>query len=47
LETTHLFSWTVVVIILTLALELAAQVLFRQLQKNTDKQQKNREDGIW
>jgi NitT/TauT family transport system permease protein len=47
LETTDLFAWTVVVIILSLALELAAQVLFRQLQKNTDKQQKNREDGIW
>jgi NitT/TauT family transport system permease protein len=47
LETTDLFAWTVLVIILSLALELAAQVLFRQLQKNTDKQQKNREDGIW
>lgn len=47
LETTDLFAWTVVVIVLSLALELCAKLLFRRLQKKADEQQKTKEDGAW
>jgi NitT/TauT family transport system permease protein len=47
LETTDLFAWTVVVIVLSLALELCAKLLFRRLQKKADEQQKTKEDSAW
>ena len=47
LETTDLFAWTVVVIVLSLLLELVAKLLFRRLQKTSNEQQKNKEDGVW
>lgn len=47
LETTDLFAWTVVVIVLSLMLELCAKLLFRRLQKKTDERQKAKEDSAW
>ena len=47
LETTDLFAWTMVVIILSLLLELCAKLLFRRLQKKTNEQQKAKEDSTW
>jgi hypothetical protein len=36
-----------VVIVLSLALELCAKLLFRRLQKKADEQQKTKEDSAW
>lgn len=47
LETIDLFSWTVVVIVLSLAFELCAKLLFHRLQRKTDERQKAKEDGVW
>lgn len=47
LETTDLFAWTAVVVVLSLALELCAKLLFRKWQKKSDEQQKAKEDGTW
>lgn len=47
LETTDLFAWTVVVIVLSLWLEWLAKLLFRHLQKESAEQQKTKEDGAW
>ena len=46
LETTDLFAWTVVVVLLSLALETLAKLAFSRLQKANDQRTQAKEDSL-